>query len=253
MWQCKVCSLELASSHRYPCPYTDCPCTFDTWSKLLNHTYKSHSKQQTPKPVEVPTFQCHVCSCRELATERDFFQHINGHLRHDETVPCMFLGCTFKTNIHSTFNTHKNRKHKEHTLKDFKANVVSTSESVDTDHEYQTLSCGDAAEINLPNLIEEKIAGILLKLENIVHIPKAVIDEVLSELHYILSTASLPVTKAIVSDVFQSHKLQVEESVVDELSTVLCKSNPLGIAIAKDGPLATAYKRTQYIPLILGF
>ena len=83
-------------------------------------------------------------------------------------------------------------------------------------------------------------------MENIVHIPKAVIDEVLSELHYILSTASLPVTKAIVSDVFQSHKLHVEESVVDELSTVLCKSNPLGIAIAKDGPLATAYKRTQY-------
>lgn len=30
------------------------------------------------------------------------------------------------------------------------------------------------------------------------------------------------------------------------MSFPLCKSNPLGIAIAKDGPLATAYKRTQY-------
>lgn len=277
MWQCKECSLELASrylvlqhfrqthghfrgSYRYPCPYIDCPCTFNTWSKLLNHTYKSHGKQQTPKPVEGSTFQCHVCSCRELATERDYFQHINGHLRHDETVPCMFRGCTFKTNVYSTFNTHKNRKHNQHSLKDFKANIVSTSgqlhqsdnstdgptESVDTDHEYETLSCGDVAELHLPHFIEEKIACILLKLENIVHVPKAAIDEVLSELHYILSTASLPVTKAIVSDVFQSCKLQVEESVADELSTVLCKSNPLGIAIAKDGPLATAYKRTQY-------
>ncbi|XP_035848765.1 uncharacterized protein LOC118493311 [Sander lucioperca] len=171
----------------------------------------------------------------------------------------MFVGCTFKTNVYSTFNTHKNRKHNQHSLKDFKANVISTSqlrqsincadgptESVDADNENETLSCGDAAELYRPNCIDEKIGCILLKLENIVHIPKAVIDEVLSELHYILSTASLPVTKSIVSDVFQSHKLQVEESVVDEVSTVLCKSNPLGIAIAKDGPLATAYKRAQY-------
>ncbi|XP_034087444.1 uncharacterized protein LOC117556249 isoform X1 [Gymnodraco acuticeps] len=172
----------------------------------------------------------------------------------------MFLGCTFKTNIYSTFNTHKNRKHRQHSLKDFIANVVSTSgeldqshssavgptESVDIDQEYETLSCGDASEIHLPNLIEEKIACILLKLENIVHIPKTVIDEVLSELHYILSTSSLPVTRAIVSDVLQSHKLQVEDSVVGELSTALCNSSPLATAIAKDGPLATAYKRTQY-------
>ena len=54
------------------------PGMFNTWNKLLNHTYKSHAKQTTPKPLETSTFQCHVCSCRELATERDFFQHLNG-------------------------------------------------------------------------------------------------------------------------------------------------------------------------------
>lgn len=277
MWKCKECSLEVASrylllkhfrqshghlkgSFRYPCAYTDCPCTFNTWSKLLNHTYKHHSRQQTPELVEGCTFQCHVCSCRELASERDFFQHLNGHLRHDETVPCVFLGCTFKTNIYSTFNTHKNRKHNHHSFKDFKASVVSANshcdqsdnsaeeppESLDVDEDYETQNCGDGTEIDLPNVIEEKIACILLKLENIVHIPKAIVDEVLSELHFILSTASLPATKAVVSNVFQNHKVQVEESVIHELAAVLCKSNPLGIAIAKDGPLGTAYKRSQY-------
>ena len=277
MWKCKECSVELPSRYlllkhfrqthghfrgscHFPCPYTDCPCTFNTWTKLLNHTYKSHAKQPTPKPLEVSTFQCHVCSCRELATERDFFQHLNGHLRQNETVPCVFLGCTFKTNVYSTFNTHKNRKHNQYSLKDFQANLISTStnlnqsdnsadgltESIDTDHEYETLSRDNSAELHPTNFIEEKIACILLKLENIVHIPKAVIDEVLSELHYVLSTESLPSTKATVSAVFQSHNLEVEDSVVDELSTVICESNPLGIAIAKDGPLATAYKRTQY-------
>ena len=95
-------------------------------------------------------------------------------------------------------------------------------------------------------LLRKKTACILLKLENIIHIPKAVVDEVLSELHFILSKLAVPVTKATVLDVVQRYKLPVEESVADELAAVLCKTNPLALAIAKDGPLATAYKRTQF-------
>lgn len=124
---------------------------------------------------------------------------------------------------------------------DFKPIVVSSSghlhqsdnsvdgpaESVDTDYEFETLSGDDTVGVDLPKSIDEKVACILLKLENIVHIPKSAVDEVLSELHYILSTASIPITKAVVSDLFQSHNIQVEESVVDELSTVICTSNPL--------------------------
>ncbi len=122
---------HLRGSYRFPCPYTNCPCTFNTWSKLLNHIYKNHANHQTQKEVEAFTFQCRVCSCRELATERDFFQHINRHLRHYETVPCVFQGCTFQTNVYSTFNTHKSRKHNQHSLTDFKAHVLSTSTQLD--------------------------------------------------------------------------------------------------------------------------
>lgn len=277
MWKCKECFLELTSRYlllqhfrqthghfrgscRFPCPYADCPCTFNTWNKLLNHTYKSHAKQLSQKPLEVSTFQCHVCSCSEIATERDFFHHLNRHLKQNETVPCVFSGCTFKTNIYSTFNTHKNRKHNQYSLTDFQATVIcrndnlhqldhsadGQTDSIDTDNDHDALSCSGVAELHQTNFIEEKIACILLRLENIVHTPKTVIDEVLSELHFILSTESLPLTKATVSGVFQSHNLQIEDSVVDELSNVICKTNPLGIAIAKDGPLATAYKRKEY-------
>lgn len=98
----------------------------------------------------------------------------------------------------------------------------------------------------MANVVEENIACLLLRLENIVHTPKTVIDDILSELHYILSTACLPVTKGIISDIFQRHDQEIEESVVDDLSTLLCKSNSLGIAIAKDGLHAIAYKCTQY-------
>lgn len=114
----------------------------------------------------------------------------------------MFLGCTFKTNVYSTFHTHKNRKHNQHSLKDFQENLICTNlnkldSSVDVltdskhaEHEYETLNPDDFEEIRLTNCIEKKIACLLLKLENIVHTPKAVIDEVLSELHNILSCES---------------------------------------------------------------
>lgn len=41
------------------------------------------------------------------------------------------------------------------------------------------------------NIIEQKFAALLLKLENIFHVPSASIDELLEELQYLLSAASL--------------------------------------------------------------
>ena len=99
--------------------------------------------------------------------------------------------------------------------------VPTGSEDINPEHE--TLTSDEAAELHLPHIIEEKTACILLKLENIIHIPKAVVDEVLSELHFIPSKLTVPVTKATVLDVVQSYKLPVEESVADELAAVLCK------------------------------
>ena len=276
MWTCKACSLELSSrylllkhfrqthghirgSYRFPCPYTDCPCTFTLWSQLLNHTYKNHSEQTTQKSTKLITFQCHVCSYRELISERDFFQHINRHLRHHETVQCVFLDCTFKTNIYSTFHTHKNRKHNQCSLNDFRPDIICTSGQycqsdssaeylshfADTNYVHDKIN-DDLVDLLGSDYFEEKIACLLLKLENIIHVPKTVINEVLSELHYLLSTASLPVTKTIISEIFKNNKLQIEECVAEEISSVVCKSNPFCLAIANDGPLATAYKRTQY-------
>lgn len=39
----------------------------------------------------------------------------------------MFLGCDLKTNIYFTFKSHKNRKHHNHTLVDFKPEVVTNT------------------------------------------------------------------------------------------------------------------------------
>lgn len=44
----------------------------------------------------------------------------------------MFQNCSFQTNIYTTFKTHKSRKHGSCTVKDFKVELVKSS---DVNHE----------------------------------------------------------------------------------------------------------------------
>ena len=130
MWPCKVCDISLStryellkhfrlkhflhgSNRRYPCVYVDCSCTFTRWKNLLSHIYQKHRNLETPH-VQFTTFSCQACGCQELSTEKDYFSHVNQHLRQYETITCMFEGCTFQTNIYSTFNSRKNQKHHRH-------------------------------------------------------------------------------------------------------------------------------------------
>ena len=66
-------------------------------------------------------------------------------------------------------------------------NVCSYAES-DDDLEVCTGTDADSDIVpieKLPKLIEHKVASVLLKLENLVHVPTTAVDEVLGELHYL--------------------------------------------------------------------
>lgn len=39
-------------------------------------------------------------------------------------MTCLFKNCSFSTSIYSTFATHKHRKHNNHSLEDFKMEVL---------------------------------------------------------------------------------------------------------------------------------
>ena len=273
VWQCKVCGKSVASRYellkhgklkhhgnrfRHPCPYTNCPCTFRLWNSLLSHIYRSHKTQTSPKPSELSTFSCQLCACPELSNEQAYFSHVNEHLRRNETVTCMFKDCVFKTNIYNTFHTHKYRKHNPHILSDFKAEVVtvvvglieSDNSVIDGDADVESDTCIDAHGCfdteDLPKVIEQKIASVLLKLEHILFVPATAIDELLQELHFLLSFSSVPITFNGLSDIFKNHCVEIDESIVKELAQEVCKSNPLTKAFAKDGPLATSFKRKKY-------
>ena len=123
--------------------------------------------------------------------------------------------------------------------------VLLTHVDLDSDVDSDEGSDGNNVE-DLSTSIEQSIASVLLKLENILHVPATAIDKLLQELHYLLNSTSVPVTHNSISNILRDHSLQIDESIIKELAEVVCKSNPLGKAISKEGPLATAFKRKKY-------
>ncbi|XP_058252310.1 uncharacterized protein LOC131357377 isoform X1 [Hemibagrus wyckioides] len=84
----------------------------------------------------------------------------------------------------------------------------------------------------------------LLKLENHYHVPGSAVNELLQDLHYLLSDASCPLSHRTI-DTLQKHKID-DASVVKDLVTSLSATNPLLAAIKHGGLLASAFKRKQY-------
>ena len=63
----------------------------------------------------------------------------------------MFLGCDFKTNVYCTFKSHKNRKHCNHTLADFKPGVVITRLTSVYDKEADSQECVENPDSVIPS------------------------------------------------------------------------------------------------------
>ena len=189
-------------------------------------------------------------------SERDYWTHINAHLKKNEVVTCMLVDCNFKTNILGSFKSHKSRKHRSYSLNDFKPGIVvsataahpeSPSNSFDDDIG-EDAQPGTSAEVpnDLPDVIEHSLAAALLKLEHFCNVSSKAISDFLVELNHLTDSLSKSYVEGVLVNIFQKHKLQVDRAVIEEIISSLCSASPLNKAIEKGGPLSSAYQRKQY-------
>ncbi|XP_037401910.1 uncharacterized protein LOC119265406 isoform X2 [Pygocentrus nattereri] len=267
IWLCKICNfsslkrLALLKHYRLqhghfgrnqsiPCLHSDCPCSFRTWGALRTHLSRDHP--QTTKPGQLLSFTCLVCNSCYFHTERQYFEHLGGHLKKFETVPCVFKECDYKTNIYTTFHSHKSRKHNPHSVEDFKTAVFRENhgqvleESEVSECENYCDSVLEADE-DLKKTIIKRLGLVLLKLECIFNVSNTCIDELVEELCFLTSSASGPVLKEIILSTLRKHGCTFEDSVISELVNDLCQLNPFCAALGVDGPLSTHYRRDQFI------
>lgn len=100
--------------------------------------------------------------------------------------------------------------------------------------------------VKYTELIEKKVAHLLLKMESIFNVPQRCIDEIVEELHFISSLTSGPILKGIIQLCLQKHNCEVADLIISEMVTNLCECNPITIALGNNGPLFTSYKRKVY-------
>lgn len=239
--------------------YASCPCTFRTWNALLIHLNRFHVIKTSRHQSESCIFSCHLCLCKDLVSERDYWAHINAHLKKNDVVTCMFLDCNFQTNIFGTFKSHKSRKHNSYSLTDFKPEIVTSTTFVSLESavntsdddigegysDAQSDSSVDAPK-DLPDVIEHTFAAALLKLEHFSHVPSTAINDFLLELHHLTGCLLRSHTDGVLIDIFQKYKLQVDRAIIEEITSSLCTRNPINKAIEKGGPLSSAYPCKQY-------
>lgn len=271
-WPCKVCSTSVTTRsdivkhyrlhhgtfgpyHALPCVYVDCPCSFKSWNALHSHLSRNHVEVESLPQEVIISFTCQLCQGSVFSSEKTYFEHIGHHLKHNETIDCVFAGCNHQTNVYGTFQTHKHSKHTPHTLHDFKPGILSqehcreelnAEDENDVSDDNNALTNSDVPFEEESNVLIEHIAALLLKLESVHNVSLKCIDELVEELHFISNSASKAALKEIIVSHFQRNNHSVNDGFVNSLVEELCTSNPLSTALSAGGPLSSSFRRRQY-------
>lgn len=245
-WHCKLCSSffitrtylfkhrRLQHSHfskitPLPCLHDDCMCTFQTLSALSTHLSRCHTQKQNSSAgenQELVTFKCPLCTFEQPFSESIILSHIRSHLKKHETVVCPYRGCDYSTNVYSSFNTHKSRKHQRSLASDLSSDIVyehpqnlhatSSNITIDSDDErsVQRTQMQDDEQCNTSKLksqLKLNAASLFLKMQAILHVSNTATQEIVDNLNQIFSL-SQPLIKDAINDILQRHGHNVIDS-----------------------------------------
>lgn len=268
--QCKICkfahsSQDVLLKHTrlrhgggiiWNCFYDNCVCTFKTRSSLRSHLARVHNRRR--KHQENVLFSCDLCDFNEICTETQFFAHLGQHLQDKETVPCPFQRCTFTTNNRSSFSSHKTRKHKNHTIKDFRLvnkdsekhlDYTELNEDLDpatsTPHEPVERREQDTETVDA-DILEHKVAQLFLSMQTVLHISKSAIQKIVEQLHDILYFSKLYAHDTI-REILANHNIVTDNNqVAQDLADAIFQTNPLFVTTSAKGNLSSDYRRNLY-------
>lgn len=269
--QCKICNcthssqdvllkhtrLQHGGGVTWNCFYDNCVCTFKTRSAHKSHLTRIHNISR--KHQGNWTFLCDLCDFNEFCTEIHYFAHLGRHLQNKETVLCPFQKCTFKTNNRSSFSSHKTRKHRNHTIQDFRlVNKHSREDLDDTETELNdelepATSSQEPVERREQDtervdvdILERKVAQLFLSMQTVLHISKSAIQKIVEQLHDILDFSKCYALDKI-REILAKHNIVTDNNqVVQNITNALFQTNPLFVTTSAQGKFFTDYRRNVY-------
>ncbi|KAF3844268.1 hypothetical protein F7725_013609 [Dissostichus mawsoni] len=138
---------------------------------------------------------------------KDYFQHINFHLKRHETIECAFHGCDFKTNIYGTYATHRSRKHRSYSWKDFKTDVIA-KHPVFTENEIHFPVLDSHGHVDIDTTLE-----LGCERDNSTSIISGkCVDDLVEQLQFICTSSTQYIPK-LVNDIFTKNNCAVDEAI----------------------------------------
>ncbi|KAJ7992503.1 hypothetical protein DPEC_G00279350 [Dallia pectoralis] len=236
-WNCKYCRFDTsnqqilirhyklkhghyARSCPLPCIHQDCPCNFKTEIALKRHlTQHRKSFHDTVNAC----LKCDHCNFLEPCNVKQYFSHLRIHFDNNETVQCPFQDCSFKSVVHSSFKSHRSRKHCFSTTENFRPELITNhaahvcasigdTETGDiSDLDVLTLNCASGGDDSLEESLKHKLASLFLRMQTILHVSKAATQEIVEELCTIGSVSS-ELTKKAIKTVLLKNNCTLEDS-----------------------------------------
>ena len=201
-------------------------------------------------------FHCPLCDFKQPFVERDMFLHLRGHLKLKQTVPCPFRDCRFKSNVYSTYNSHKCREHQN--ASDYDVLIVVPNESNDSqdidieleldeafsDENDSNPVAGSSTE-GVADQLQYNLAALFLKMQTILHVSERATQDIIEHVD-VLFSLSKPLVKEAVTKVLKKHNCPFTDTVVSDIVQAVSESNILHKSITSEAPLSTAKRRKSF-------
>lgn len=269
-WKCKLCAVtsdtrahlfrhyRLQHSHYsrvspLPCLHNTCICTFPSFNALKIHLTRVHKDTCRTgagerAQVRHTLFNCPLCDFKKPFSEVTLFSHLRGHLKNHENVPCPFKDCNYRTNVYSSFNTHKSRTHEGSlnfcddivSTENDSAPVINTGVLEDEDPAQcphagtsafsESDSCCDTSQLRAQ--LHHNLSSLFLKMQTVLHVSDMASQEIVDHLTQIFSL-SQPLVKDTIQEILQRNHVSPTEAIVNDLVNAVMDTNIFVSATAK--------------------
>lgn len=289
-FKCKLCNLifgkqikvlehyrlhhrNVSSVSPLPCPYDCCICTFQSLNALKIHLTRIHSQKVVQSRDQSAVFLCPLCGCSQPFNDKNVLSHLRTHLKQHETLDCPFKNCHYRTNVYSSFNTHRSRCHPDSDISAFKCEIIlkeTANHPLQSNVEFENAgpsnydyelgspssnpseSTHDTEE--LQNQLKNNLSSLFLKMYSVLHVSERAIQNIIDDLLQIFSL-SKPLVRDSITNILHQHSQPVSEVVLNELVEAVMNTNVFVNAATAGAELSTAKRRKTFVrshyPLVM--
>lgn len=219
----------MSCNRSFPCPRDACLRRLSTYSSLVSHLTRDHSKQAARRRyrnVDI-ILQCDIIFCKQVCDDtKAMLKHLKEHLDVGATILCPFINCNSSFTKKSTFTSHLSRNHKSNVTDNIPAELLARENNLDNPeddaNEYVEFDVDTLDELevlqetdNIEDLFVQNLLLFYLQLESKYLLPSSTVQHIVEEFHDIHCLGQTVMFQKLLSKL--NEELDIPEQTAKEL------------------------------------